>query len=68
MQTVTVSPKFQVVTPLAVRESLKLVPGIKMRVVQFDNRVEFIPVQPASALRGSLRGIDTTITRDSDRL
>ncbi len=68
MQTVTVSPKFQVVIPLAVRESLKLVPGVKMQVVQFDNRVEFIPVQLASALRGSLRGIDTNIARDADRL
>lgn len=68
MQTVAVAPKFQVVTPLAVRKSLKLVPGVKMQVLQFENRVEFIPVQPASALRGSLRGIDTTITRDLDRL
>lgn len=68
MQTVTLSPKFQLVVPLAVRESLKLVPGAKMQVVQFDNRVEFIPVQPASALRGRLRGIDTTIARDAERL
>ena len=68
MQTVTVSPKFQVVIPLAVRERLKLIAGVKMQVLQFDNRVELIPVRPASALRGSLRGMDTTITRDSDRL
>lgn len=68
MQTVTVSSKFQVIIPLAVRLGLKLVPGAKMQVMQFDNRVEFIPVQPASALRGSLRGIDTTIARDPDRL
>jgi AbrB family looped-hinge helix DNA binding protein len=68
MQTVTVSPKFQVVIPLAVRERLKLVPGVKMQVVQFDNRVEFIPVQAASSLRGSLRGIDTNLERDADRL
>ena len=68
METVTVSPKFQVVIPLAVRASLKLVPGVKMQVMQFDNRVEFFPVQPASALRGSLRGIDTIIARDADRL
>ena len=68
MQIVTVSPKFQVVIPLAVREGLKLLPGVKMQVVQFDNRVEFIPIQPTSALRGSLRGIDTIITRDEDRL
>ena len=40
MQTVTVSPKFQVVIPLAVRVGLKLVPGVRMQVVQFDNRVE----------------------------
>ena len=68
MQIVTVSPKFQVVIPLAVREGLKLVPGVKMQVMQYDNRVEFIPVQPANALRGSLRGIDTSIARDADRL
>lgn len=68
MQTVTVSSKFQVVIPLAVREGLKLVPGDQMLVVQFDNRVEFIPVRRASALRGSLRGIDTTIARDSGKL
>ena len=68
MQTVTVSPKFQVVIPLAVREGLKLVPGVKMQVVQFDNRVEFIPLQAASSLRGSLRGMDTSLERDADRL
>ena len=68
MHTVTVSPKFQVVITLAVREGLKLVPGVKMQVMQYDNRVEFIPVQPAIALRGSLRGIDTSIARDADML
>ena len=28
--------------------------------MQHDNRVEFAPVQPASALRGTLRGMNTT--------
>ena len=68
MQTVTVSPKFQVVIPLAVRQHLKLVPGVKLQVVQFENRIEFIPVQPASQLRGSLCGLDTDVPRDDDRL
>lgn len=68
MQTVTVSPKFQVVIPLAVRERLKIVAGVKMQLLQFDNRVVFIPVQPVSALHGPLRGIDATVTRDSDRM
>ena len=68
MQIVTVSPKFQVVIPLAVRQHLKLVPGVKLQVMQVDNRIEFIPVQPASQLRGSLRGLDTDMPRDEDRL
>ncbi|MFT3760388.1 AbrB/MazE/SpoVT family DNA-binding domain-containing protein [Thauera sp.] len=69
MDAVTVSPKFQVVIPQAVRESLGLVPGLKMQVVQYENRVEFIPQQPARNLRGSLRGIDTSVMRDgADRV
>ena len=67
MDAVTVSPKFQVVIPQAVRESLGLAPGLKMQVVQYENRIEFIPVRPARKLRGSLRGIDTGVPRDADR-
>lgn len=67
MNTVTVSPKFQVVIPQAVRESLGLLPGLKMQVVQYENRVEFIPQRPARELRGSLRGIDTSVAREADR-
>ena len=43
MQTVTVSPKYQVVIPKAVRESLQLRPGQKMQVIEYDGRIEFIP-------------------------
>lgn len=68
MNTVTVSPKFQVVIPLAIREELGLVPGEKMRVIRYDGRVELIPVKPIQALRGFLKGIDTTIEREGDRL
>lgn len=68
MEAVTVSPKFQVVIPQAVRESLGLTPGLKMQVVQYENRIEFIPQRPARALRGSLRGIDTRVARDDDRV
>ena len=66
MNTVTVSPKFQVVIPQAVRESLGLEPGLRMQVLQYENRVEFIPQQPAHRLRGSLRGLDTSVPRDTD--
>ena len=67
MLAVTVSPKFQVVIPLAVRLALGLVPGVKLNVVHFDNRIELIPVRSAKSLRGSLRGIDTLVPRENDR-
>ncbi|WP_366919422.1 AbrB/MazE/SpoVT family DNA-binding domain-containing protein [Hydrocarboniphaga sp.] len=68
MDAVTISPKFQVVIPLAVRQALGLKPGVKMQVVHYQDRVEFIPVRPAKTLRGSLRGISTDVARDSDRI
>ncbi len=67
MDPVTVSPKYQVVIPQAVREALGLRPGVKMQVVQYNNRVEFIPVRSPASLRGVLVGIDTSVPRDGDR-
>jgi len=61
MDTVTVSPKFQVVIPRAIREALHLEPGEKLRVIRYADRVEFIPVRPAQKMRGFLRGMDTTL-------
>lgn len=68
MNTVTVSPKFQVVIPQAIREELSLKPGEKLRVLRYDDRVELIRVRPIKELRGFLRGMDTTIEREDDRL
>jgi AbrB family looped-hinge helix DNA binding protein len=68
METVTLSPKFQVVIPQAVRETLQLVPGEKLRVIPFAGRVELIPVRKMKELRGLLRGMDTSIVREEDRL
>ena len=68
METITVSPKFQVVIPKEIRESLKLAPGQKIQALLYENRIELIPVRPIKKMRGFLKGIDTTINRDSDRL
>lgn len=68
MSTVTVSPKFQVVIPRDVRKSLGITPGQKIRVIALGDRIEFIPIRPAKALRGFVRGIDTTVPRDKDRM
>ncbi|HEY2738767.1 MAG TPA: AbrB/MazE/SpoVT family DNA-binding domain-containing protein [Thermoanaerobaculia bacterium] len=68
MAQVTVSPKFQVVIPQEVREALSLRPGEKLEVFRYDNRIELIPVRPIREMRGFLRGMDTTLERDPDRL
>jgi AbrB family looped-hinge helix DNA binding protein len=68
VQTVTVSPKFQVVIPKEMRESLKLAPGQKIQALLYENRIELIPVRPIKKMRGFLKGIDTTIDRETDRL
>ena len=68
METVTLSPKFQVVIPQAVREALGLRGGEKLRVISYADRVEFVPVRPMKQMRGFLRGMDTTLVREPDRL
>ncbi len=66
METVTISPKFQVVIPKSVREKLGLVPGQKVHAVAYRDRIEFLPVRPARQLRGSLRGLDMSFDRDEE--
>ncbi len=68
METVTVSPKFQVVIPRAIRESLNLYPGQKVQVIRYQDRIELIPLRPAKKMRGFLKGIDTSIKREPDRI
>jgi AbrB family looped-hinge helix DNA binding protein len=68
MTTVTVSPKFQVVIPLDVRRRLKLEPGAKLMVVEFNGGLRLMPLQPPSALRGIARGVVPDIEREPDRL
>jgi AbrB family looped-hinge helix DNA binding protein len=68
MSVVTVSPKFQVVIPKDVRESANIQPGTKFDILVFDNTIRLIPLVPIESLRGTARGIDTTIVRDKDRL
>ena len=68
MQTVTVSPKYQVVIPKAIRQGLNLRPGQKMQIVEYEGRVELIPERDIAELRGFLKGINTAFEREEDRL
>ncbi len=66
--TVTISPKFQVVIPRAVRKQLDLHPGQKIRVLAYGDHLSFVPVRPIKSMRGFLKGMDTTLEREDDRL
>jgi AbrB family looped-hinge helix DNA binding protein len=68
MAAVTVSPKYQVVIPKEVRKKLRLVPGQKVQMVLYEDRVELIPVKPVRSMRGFLKGIDTRVPREDDRV
>ena len=68
MTSVTVSPKFQVVIPKEIRESMGIEVGQKVQMLIYQNRIELIPVQPMEKLRGFAKGIDTRIEREDDRV
>ena len=68
METVTISPKFQIVIPQRIREAMGLRTGEKAQMLLFRNRIEVIPVRDIRALRGYLKGIDTSFVRDGDRV
>jgi AbrB family looped-hinge helix DNA binding protein len=68
MNTVTVSPKFQVVIPLDVRRRMNLQPGAKLMVVEFNGGLRLLPLAAPSSLRGIARGINPDVLRDADRL
>lgn len=68
MAAVTVSPKFQVVIPKEVREKLGLSPGQRIQIVVYGDRIELIPVKPVKRMRGFLKGIDTRVPREKDRV
>jgi len=68
MEAVKISPKFQVVIPREVREKLHLVAGQKMQVVAYGNRIELIPEREIADMCGFLKGIDTSVEREQDRI
>jgi len=68
MDTVTISPKYQVVIPRGIREALGLRPGQKVQAIGYGDRVELVPIVPVRQMRGFLAGIDTDVPREGDRL
>jgi AbrB family looped-hinge helix DNA binding protein len=67
MNTITVSSKYQIVIPSKIREALGIKPGEKLHAIEYRGRIELVPVRSAKAARGFLKGIDTSVPRDTDR-
>jgi AbrB family looped-hinge helix DNA binding protein len=67
VDTVKVSPKYQVVIPKGVREAAGIQPGQEMAVLRYRGRIELIPMSPVREMRGFLRGVDSSIEREPDR-
>jgi AbrB family looped-hinge helix DNA binding protein len=68
MNAVKISPKYQVVIPKKLRETLNLTPGQQVQMIAFEDRIEMIPVREISEMKGFLKGIDTTVERKTDRI
>ncbi|HEX9870718.1 MAG TPA: AbrB/MazE/SpoVT family DNA-binding domain-containing protein [Candidatus Tectomicrobia bacterium] len=68
METVIVSPEFHVAIPPAIREALGLQPGQSVQIMLYQSRIELIPVRSIRDMRGFLKGIDTTVKREPDRV
>lgn len=68
MRPVRVSPKFQIVIPQEVRESMGIKAGEEMQVFECDGRIEVVPVRSIKEFRGRFKGINTHVERDEDRV
>jgi AbrB family looped-hinge helix DNA binding protein len=68
MDTVIVSSKYQIVIPQEIRESMGIVSGQKIQMIAYRNRIELIPLKPIAQMRGFLKGIETEVVREGDRV
>jgi AbrB family looped-hinge helix DNA binding protein len=64
METVKVSPKFQVVIPKKIREELRLEPGEDLRVFVIDGQIRLHRPRSIKDLRGAAKGLRW---KDEDR-
>jgi AbrB family looped-hinge helix DNA binding protein len=64
METVRVSPKFQVVIPKKIREQLELKPGEDLQIFVLDNSIRIHRQRSIKSLRGLAKGM---VWKDDDR-
>ena len=67
MVTVTVSSRYQIVIPVAIRETVNIEVGQKIQLFPYQNRIELVPLRKTREMRGFLNATDTGIKREGDR-
>jgi len=67
METVTISPDYSIVMPQGVRKVMQLVPGQKVQIILYGNRIELLPQKSIKNMRGFLKGINTEFQRNKER-
>ena len=66
MDTVTLSSKYQIVIPRAIREKWQVKPGQKVRLIIYGRRLEIVPVRDIKDARGFLKGMSSEIEREGE--
>lgn len=66
MYAATVSSRYQVVIPQAVREQFGVKPGWKLVFIPDQSTLRVIFVPPIEMAQGFLKGIDTEVEREAE--
>ncbi len=64
MDAVTISSKYQVVIPRAIREKFNLKPGQKIMFIPYNDTLRIVLVPPIEKAEGMFEGIDTDPQRE----
>ncbi len=64
MDSVIVSPKFQVVIPKEIRKDLGLKAGEKLVIIEKEGTIHLIPVGKLKSMRGFIHSISSKGVRD----
>ncbi|MBM2814141.1 MAG: AbrB family transcriptional regulator [Ignavibacteria bacterium] len=68
MTYISIRPDYTLEIPAEIIREMNVVPGKKYQVIKLDDMLEIVPYHDIQELRGFLKGIDTNIERDEDRL
>jgi AbrB family looped-hinge helix DNA binding protein len=66
MDTVTISSKYQMILPRAIREKWNIKPGQKVRLIVYGDRLEVVKVRDIKEARGFLKGMSSEIEREEE--